>query len=415
MENNNYVMYNPTINISDLKSNINKKIAVFFGNFQMEFLETAILTYEKFCNEYIVIRMPDVNLYNDEEKRMGLNKAFLENIDLFVYQEAQDEVKYGKMITDNIKRDLNDDCILVCVPNVVFKGYHPQVIKNLRNVMLNSKYNEGGIVPYGDSILEQCFESNMNVDVLEEYLYSNSCISEEMILDNLKDSFIQLKQCEDKCDVIISDYIENNYRKSYLFYSPLCPTNIVLHELAKRILIKLGYEVKNFEFTNNMLENDKFELLIYPVVADVLGLEFIKETFYFCKTLWPHRDTLFGYAIKYRKYCFPELTEQDLYKNTYVLSYGICFEEEYVEPRLNSVLTRNGNTIHLSLYLTAKKPINNDVILTIPQEVSPKRTYIAFACGINKNYPLQILNNGYIKLNKTDNEQIVMIDTMWHI
>lgn len=405
-------------NLVDIISEIKrlKKIAVFFGNCQIEFLENQIYKMSSFKDDYVIIRMPAVHLMGEEEKKHGLNNDLLKAVDLFIYQEVHDVQKYGELITENITRCLSDTCIKLCIPNCFFKGYHPQMIKNERNTMLHPKYNEGGIVPYGDSVLQECFEANMDIDALEMYMYSDDCISKSMINDNLAFTFRELKRREQVCDITISDFIESNYKEKYLFYSPSHPANIVLHELGKRILDKLGYNTKDFIYSENQAENNKFEVLIYPVVKKTLGLSFDKETFYFCSSLCQHRDTLLGYALKYRKYCFPELRINGIGYPPLDMTYNIKIDTNYVEERLSSCMTYINGTVHLALYLTALKEIPNVTIVYIPKEIAPKKTYLTAASGLKASSPVQILSNGEIRLNKTGNmDSIIMIDTMWHV
>lgn len=400
--------------VSEIKKS--RKIALFWGNCQIDFLENEILQLEAFKNEYVIVRNSSVDLLSEKERREGFHIDLLNEVDLFIYQDLHDVKKYGELISTKIIQHLNKKCKKLCIPNCFFQGYHPQVIKNDRNTLFHSKYNEAGVVPYGDSILQQCFDANMDIGALEMYLYSDDCLSESKINENLIVAFEELNRRELGCDVIISDYIKANYLEKYLFYTPSHPANIVLNELARRILNKLGYDTKEFIYKENEKENNCFEVLIYPIVKKILGLKFDKEIFYFCRTLWPYRDTLLGYALKYRKYCFPELGTERIGNRSVDMTYNIKLNTDCVKERLASCMTYYNGTVHLALYLTALKAVPNAVIACIEDSLAPKKSYLTTAYSVKDNYPIHILANGEIKMNKPDDKQcVIMIDTIWHI
>ncbi len=394
----------------------NRKIAVFYGNCQIYFLEEEILISSIFKEQYILVRIPAVHLFSEEQKQTGLWNDIAEYADLFVYQEVRDESKYGNLISSKVVAMLKMDCKKIRIPNVFFKGYHPQIIKNERNPMLNSVYNVGGIVPYGDSVLQNVFEADMSMRVLEEYLYSDDCISGNYIIKNLKDTLAELRRREETCDVVISDWIEQNYKDKYLFFVPSHPTNIVLYTLAKRILEKLGIETKNFTYLEGKNENNKFEMPIYPIVAKTLGLNFKKESFFFCRSLFDYRDSLLSYALKYRKYCFPELGQSYSRNNIIDLSNQVIYEEQYVVPRLKTALIYGHGSVHFSAYLTVKREIENVVIIHIPAEFAPDYTFRTVGMSIEGNYPVEVYGDGDVRINMPNKKSdILMIDAMWII
>lgn len=395
---------------SKLKEN-GKKIALLFGNCQIKFIEDIILNSPEFSEEYTIIRVRPVFVYNEEEKQAGLNKQLLKATDLFIHQNVYDEVKWGNLVTSNIIRNLNGSCRKVSIPNVYFKGYHPQVISNKRNVMIGSIYNFGGIAPYGDSILDKKFNESISVNELEEYLYSDICISESDINENLNNTFIELKRREEELDISISDYIEENFRTKYLFYTPSHPTNEVLHELVKRILNKIG--IKSDFPIPRLEENDRFEVPIYPKVYKTLGCSFEKETYYFCQSLCDHRDTMLGWALKYKYYCYPELEKAS---NTIInLSDLVEIKDSYLEKRGAVVMTYCGGMVNLSCYLTVKRGIPNLPVITIPKGYAPKYDFIVTGCGSNTMCPVQVCKNGTIKINKAVlDSNVLMLNATWH-
>lgn len=389
-----------------------KKIALFYGNCQIKYIEDIATKSVDFCKEYVIIRILPVHIFGNVEKEQGLDKVLLEAVDLFVYQNVIDRQKYGKLITSTVMEQLRANCIKVSIPNVYFNGYHPQVTKNERNLLLGSKYNSGGIAPYGDSVLRKLFIKRVGVLELEKHVYSENCISEKEIIQNLQKTLIELRRREEILDVNISDYIEQNYKQKYLFFTPSHPTNEVLAELVKRIFNRIGL---NTEFNiDGLEENDRFELPIYPVVSRILELNFEKETFYFCKTLCNHRDTIAGWALKYYHYCYPELQKAENHQ-TIDLSDLVEIDEKYLEKRGTMVLTYDSGIAHLSCYLTIKKAIPNLPVIRIPAAYAPRQKFLTAGCGSNVICPIQVSEDGSIKINKPVlDSNILLIDATWH-
>lgn len=401
-------------NIDEIERNykeLNKKITVFWGNHQKNNIEKIILTSEKFCNDYLLIHIPEWNLI-EEHERTNLNKLF-PMIEVFIYQEIENEQYQYDLL--KIIEILKGSCKKIVIPDCYFKGYHPQVIPNVRNALLNSQYNKEGVVPYGDKILEESFLANISLPTLEKYLYSDDCITVKEILKNLSDSFVKIKDIEKRCNIYISDYIEKYYKCNYLFLTPSHPTNFLLSELARRILNNLN--IKEELKITNISEDDKFEVPIYPIVSKTLDLSFTKETYYFCRTLISHRDTILGYALKYRQYCFPELREEDFIESHCVdIGYKVILEEEYLEVRRPICMTYNMGSVHLALYLTIKKEIPNLVAIKIPKEYVPKKDFIALGMNGKTFCPLHISCDGTIRVNMPRLETpILIVDTIWNI
>jgi hypothetical protein len=79
-----------------------------------------------------------------------------------------------------------------------------------------------------------------------------------------------LKSKEKTCDVKVSDYILENYKKERLFYTPNHPSPIILKLMAKQILTKLNISHSNFDkmFENNNYYINKGKELLH-LKADV--------------------------------------------------------------------------------------------------------------------------------------------------
>ena len=67
--------------------------------------------------------------------------------------------------------------------------------------------------------------------------------TEEIVKHNFQNSIENLQLAEKEVDIIISDYIIENYQHMFLFHTYNHPTNYLIIELAKRILQKLDITI----------------------------------------------------------------------------------------------------------------------------------------------------------------------------
>lgn len=94
---------------------------------------------------------------------------------------------------------------------------------------------------------------NLN-DILE--LYNSDKL--DFKYDERKEKGINiLKSKEKTCDIKISDFILENYKKQQLFYTPNHPAPIILKIMAKQILKKLNINYQDFD---NRYARNNFDL-----------------------------------------------------------------------------------------------------------------------------------------------------------
>lgn len=94
---------------------------------------------------------------------------------------------------------------------------------------------------YREELIEQYINNNISFEYIVKKL-SESCIDEKDILIQLKKDKEWIQEREKNWDIKISDFIWNRFRVVQLFYDIGHPTNILLKEIANRILTYLGIE-----------------------------------------------------------------------------------------------------------------------------------------------------------------------------
>lgn len=269
-----------------------KKICVVYGNCQTNIIQQYLLHCKEFTNQYMLINIPRVCDKSEEYWDLIRETGVFGHVDLLVYQSVSESNKYGKKrASDYIINQLPITAKKICIPNIYFDGYFPQLEKNERNVLMNIQ--EDGLFKWGDMIVRELVAKGKTFDEVLDII-SGEVFSKEEIQEHINRSFYNLKIREDKTDVIISDYIEKNYKGKALFWSPNHPINDVIFECTVRILNKLGINkatiLRDEVDMRNTLKGE--DIPIYPVVARFLEIDILGNSYF------PNR------YIEYKSYDF---------------------------------------------------------------------------------------------------------------
>lgn len=279
-----------------------KKIALVYGNCQIPFLVRFLSRTTEFIREYTLLSVPPIHTLRDE-KENGFDSGMLKMVQLFIYQNIKQDNKFSKKLaSDTIINFIGINCKKVSIPNVFFKGYFPQLGPNPNNPCIGSKYNAEGLFPYGDENIRSMLAAGMDASQILKHISAKDFYHQDDVKRKAELSIQELKEREQKCDVKISDFIEQHYKEHRLFYVPNHPTNFVIKELACRILSYLGYKNCTMNI-KNIPENDNLEVPIYPSVARALDLKFNTKYTCFCRAYDSNPVDLEGYVTAYEKYC----------------------------------------------------------------------------------------------------------------
>lgn len=166
----------------------------------------------------------------------------------------------------------------VCViPNIYFAGYHPGFVSLTSHVLRQELHGEYiqkvGLGPYFDCLVLAGFDLGLSSADIVRLLESKSdaMLAREKLDKFIEHSFSELGQREQFCDVVISDWIKENWFSRYLFYSFNHPANAVLQELGTRILRYFGSEVVVPPREKPFLSN--YRLPIYDFIRRFLSLD----------------------------------------------------------------------------------------------------------------------------------------------
>lgn len=263
----------------------NKKLAVVNANCYREVICRYLNSSRQFQEKYYIYYTKPVF----EAGQEGLREDVLCQCDLFIHQDIREDNLYGYRVSDKYARTLlKGDCVDVTIPNMVGMG-QAFFIQNC-----NSKYvkniHEGinlpfGMFPYGDSIIDKMLENGRSSKEILDYFKSGTAFDKEEIIENFTNVIAKFREREKNWDIKIIDYIMENYKTRKVFYDAKHPTNLVMYQIAIKLLDYIGIEGDDISCPINL---GGYETPIYPEVKEVLGLNYggtdeILRTDSFCK------------------------------------------------------------------------------------------------------------------------------------
>lgn len=262
---------------------MDKKLAILYGNCHMDVLERYLNSNPKFADEYYIKRffvahgeVPDEN--------------DLSHCNLLIGQDIWD--KGGHSSIEQLKSQTKESCLKIVIPNLYGTNlYFPQVEKGaLENYEGFLKHFAEDALGYRENHSEQknavknigFLDVNLNtiwnglpVEVIKNKIENEIIYNKEDIISRFEREIEKLKNREEKCDIVISDYILEHYQQRQLFYDPCHPIEEVICEKGRRILDFLGIEIIEYDKICRLL--DGAEIFIYGCVKLALALEFQQD------------------------------------------------------------------------------------------------------------------------------------------
>ena len=145
--------------IHAIKKSADKKVAIIYGNCQTRKLENFLMNNYTFAQKYLVVQIPMVCEYLNEERANLFLENFWSLCDLFISQRISKDNKFSlKVATQNLPARMSEDTKIIWIPNIYFDGYFPQYKKNSRNV--DEHIHQSGKFPFGDKFLDNYLSNN---------------------------------------------------------------------------------------------------------------------------------------------------------------------------------------------------------------------------------------------------------------
>lgn len=191
---------------------VKKQKILIFANCHGAFYKTALEKHllEEFDVEHVLS-------YENLENYEALEKKFQEADVLVIQPVAQ----YEKFKVENIKKVVNDKCLIIRVPFVRFEGFWPKgEDKTL------SKFHKAAVMFFPELSSSQEIVS---------YLTEEST-DPQSVLEYFEECLVKLKQIEATGDVEFFDFFLRNYKNIPLFRDSYHPTQPFYYVMAKGIL-----------------------------------------------------------------------------------------------------------------------------------------------------------------------------------
>ncbi len=213
------------------------------------------------------------NFYHEMIKdNYEMLKREFELADIIIMQPLSE--KFGYFSTDNIKNIYPSKCLVI--PNLFFRGYFPELTyageegKRLPSPI--GEYHHAGIIAG--------WKMGIDENKLHNLLNSEKFYLETGLKDTLEKSINELRNREKTCDVIISDFILQNYKHIPLFYTVNHPTGALIYELVIRILNKL--EIEKREIPDYLFRTSLVNAAIFgmnPTYSNMVNIKFKQSIF----------------------------------------------------------------------------------------------------------------------------------------
>ena len=241
-------------------------LIVFFTNCQGKFIYDNYLKNIKKLNNYQVIfirnYINDINDINDININININKKYIQDCDIFIYQPVNNyTVNFDQKVDQNLLILLKTSCIKICFPSIYIDIW--------------PLYKERDLY-YGGHIIDEYKKIGYSIDkILNMYDTEDLCFD---LKNRFNKSLQYLKNKEDNyCNIKVSDFISTNYKKYRLFDTQNHPNGIIGSYIAKEICNILNIEFPIIDFFSQQNINIlQLKNIDSPYMEKELNLSFIQ-------------------------------------------------------------------------------------------------------------------------------------------
>lgn len=247
-----------------------ERAVVFVGNCQMRKLsEYAVLSNRK--------KVHFISIFDDWTAFTWA--GILGECGCFIYQRVHQNDEKKWLGTDALLSLLDASCVRIQLPSLIFEGYFPDIITHSAFSLLPSPKLFFTSVAKETLELYQAGKTSPEAKTLKtiETELLKEPVSTKFILENCENSFQKLRQREsnNKVDIVVSNYIEENYKTTKLFETTMHPTGPLLYFVMSEIERKFSLGIFDLSLpypTNPFRCNGSMPIL--PCVVSALELTF---------------------------------------------------------------------------------------------------------------------------------------------
>ena len=204
--------------------------------------------------------------YQNLSNFLPLREKF-ESADILIIQPVN---QYDDFKLSNLKRYLKEDCLIIKVPFLRFRGFWPDSEERLLN-----KFDDRSVMFFPDV---------PDVESVPQYLSGEQFTAGE-IKDNFNNEIEKLKELEDTCDVSFVNYFLETHRKIPLFNDPYHPSWPFVCYIAAQLfdIISKSKGVCFLKYSFNFNLYSKENVYFKPITdktADSLDLQFDLDNYF---------------------------------------------------------------------------------------------------------------------------------------
>lgn len=289
-----------------------KKIAVFYGVCYIRALYHCLVESSLFTELYDSYYWLSYRTRSAMEQELFL--FLLSMADLYVCHEA---ITTENRIYFSL---LKQGCRVIRIPMVSFNGYHPKLKERMRedniySIVSSDTYFGPFITP--DDAVNCCIRENGSLPEILKRISDVDYYGKDFLEQNYRREIRKIEVAEAAADIPISDYLLENHGKKRLFLNETHISNVVIIEIAGRVLEALGLDrtLPEEELNERRLLYTT-EVPVYPSVIEKLSL------------------TVYGRKPKYRMFTFGreiDVTFEEYIERyyDYCIMMKKCVEEGY--------------------------------------------------------------------------------------
>ena len=178
-------------------------------------------------------------------KKNNLDLNYVKNANVFIYQHIDD--RHGDIGTNNILNFLNPDCIKISFTYIYNNSFYP--VKGPLIIEHSHKSKLCKIIYDNSEVITKLIDDNKTLEEIYE-LYENNMI--DFLFEERWNNTMKILQTrEKKCDIKISDYIIQNFKKERLFLIENHPTSVIFIQVVNQILEILKIDKLNINYGIN--------------------------------------------------------------------------------------------------------------------------------------------------------------------
>lgn len=197
-----------------------------YGNCQSAALAETLMKSDEFKELYEWRRNKFIHMMNTDDITSVID--IFKSVDLLIYQRVSDNYRIPELSTNSLLKMCKSSLKAISFPTIYFNAYFPHLDNFLEKRSILERVH--------DYIMMYCYYIGLNQKQTIDLIQNSNLYPRDYSLKLLNDSFEKLEGREEGVDIIISDYIKNNYKSKKLFLLFNHPVGVLFDHLANRIL-----------------------------------------------------------------------------------------------------------------------------------------------------------------------------------